>query len=233
MLNILVIDTQECSCFFIKSILLGRHYRVSISSMLRDARDKINTGLFDVIVMDLSRAEQEEKDFVKEVNDSMPCIPVIGIIEQGENFDAELKLSETLNKPIRVRPVIEAVYRAASALGEHKQNVVADDAGIIVDIESQNGVLKCVAKRISTHGMLIEHVHTTEMENDVDFQNFFVNSRGEELKTVLSRGTDNETNILGKVAFTEKAPSGGRIKEIGIHVITPELLAACQTAKQH
>ena len=50
--NVLILDRERTSGFLIKSILLGRGCNVSISPTLKDARAKLQTGLFDALVLD-------------------------------------------------------------------------------------------------------------------------------------------------------------------------------------
>src|SRR5262245_25341707 len=105
--NVLILDRERASGFLIKSILLGRGCNVSISPTLKDARAKLQTGLFDALVLDVGEPELE-MPLIKEAQDLLPGFPVVAL------FREELRSGPfvALPKPVRVGPMSDALRQA-------------------------------------------------------------------------------------------------------------------------
>lgn len=211
--HLLIADPEECSCFLMKSILLGKRYGVSISTRMEDARMKLETGLFDGMVVDFAGDSEEIGGLVKFANDLLPAMPVLALYRENAVPDlSDLRVFATLTKPIRVSAVCEAVRQAmggvGSAPGSGKRAV-----RMAVDVAAGRMALRCRATDVSRKGLLIE-AEPRDFTTLTRFHEFFSDPGHDRLTASLQVGTESLV-VPASIAFAERTPDE-KVKQIGL-----------------
>jgi hypothetical protein len=119
MANVLIVDLLEASAYLVRSLLRGRGHAASIAVSTAEAHAKLETGLFDTLVADLSDANAETLAIVNYANDLLPGLPVVGLVRpETEGGITGVDLFGKFSRPIRGADVNKAVDRAIQhALG--------------------------------------------------------------------------------------------------------------------
>jgi CheY-like chemotaxis protein len=186
--NILVVDRERTSGFLIKSILLGRNCNVSLSATLKDARAKLNSGLFDALVIDVGEPDAE-MPFLAEAQSLLPGFPVVAVFREEPASGPFV----ALRKPIRVAPMSDALRQALgrSPASWNRHNL---DVPAVVQFGAE--FTECRVSVLSRHGLLVAPRHDFEAMRR--FHEFF-HSR-------LERDMDGRVEFpAGEEAFRARA----------------------------
>lgn len=152
--NILIIDRERTSGFLIKSILLGRGCNVSISPTLKDARAKIQTGLFDAMVIDVGDPDQE-LPLVTESQQLIAGFPVVALFREEPVSGPFI----SLRKPLRVASMSDALRHALgrSPAAWNRHNI---DVPAMVQVGAEFTEVR--VSSLSRHGVLVSPKHDFE-----------------------------------------------------------------------
>ncbi|MBI3267889.1 MAG: PilZ domain-containing protein [Planctomycetes bacterium] len=216
MLNVLVLDPAQCSSFLIRSILLGAGHAVSVSPDGRDASRKMATGLFDVALVDFAGEPAACAEFVHGTNVLLPELPVIALYREDEPPKLDgLQIYLTVNKPVRVTRVTEALRRAATYLNAPRA-FIPGRCAVQFPVEVLWGLdaLPCRVSSISDRGMLLEAADR-DFAHLRSFDHFFDTLSGESIDAKVRLGDDEQIPVGGKVAFLERTPDS-RVRRVGV-----------------
>lgn len=216
--NVLVVDLEKCSCYLVKSILLGHRFGVSISTTLEDASAKMATGLFDIVFADVGEGTGAEVEFIQGLNLEMPALPVIALCREEAQALAGCVLSARLRKPIRMAQVHEAARIAAFQMekaGPESRRKAA--ARLKVHVESPSGpTLDCLLTSVSLSGLMLESAGTAYAELQ-SFQDFFVGLDRKPVRVDIDVEGRPRMQITARHAFAETTPDH-KIRQVGLSI---------------
>ncbi|MFH0888463.1 MAG: hypothetical protein V1871_04575 [Planctomycetota bacterium] len=197
MANILIVDTLQETGSLMKS-LLSNYYGVSLSENTSDAIKKIETALFDVVIMELEKLNPDAEKFIKETKEMLPQLPIIimsdhevtavrdaskgkALSEHQDNLQS-LDCLKVMRRPFRCTALMESIadgllkYNIGSEVNAHHRSMAYN-----VEISQNNNKtlipLKCSIIDLSLKGMMIEPLtvfagRSQETEKN-QFQSFF------------------------------------------------------------
>lgn len=143
-MNVLVFDTVRSIARLTRSLLLAQGHRVSISGDSEDACRKIETTLFDLVVIGPAGAPREFAEFLDEKFADLPVILAgveIEIPPQG-------RVRAVVPNPLNAARFVSAVEKVARSL--------AESASQPVEIFAGGDRVLCLATRFSGAAMLLE-----------------------------------------------------------------------------
>ncbi|MDI6732667.1 MAG: response regulator [Planctomycetota bacterium] len=181
MQNILIVDHLQETGVLIKSIL-SSYYGTSLSEDFSDAVKKIETGLFDLVIMEVERLNSDTGKFVERVRNLIPQFPIIVISGKAEDLHS-LNNVEFLTRPFRCVNLMESIYKAISSLHTQSGETNTCHYSITYSVEismaeqKSSSVLKCSLVDLSLKGFLAEPLLPLPCRsagnNRVEFQDFF------------------------------------------------------------
>lgn len=214
MAHILVVDPAECSCFLVKSILLGKRYGVSISTDLREARMKLETGLFDALFIDFSGSLEDETALIRDANDLLPGMPVIALYREEAPPDLNgCDVFAAIPKPVRVSAVSDATRRALAHVLAPSRPRRKRAVSLAVEVTAGQVGLACRATDLSTSGLLIE-AEPRDFPALSRFHDFFDDAGHSSLTASVTLGSETFA-VPAAVAFAERTPDS-KVKQIGL-----------------
>ena len=159
-MNILIYDEQQALCHLIRSALGAAGYRSSISSDPRDAVLKLDTGLFDLVIVGPDGTRREMAEYLQE---ELPHTP---LLLAGMNCEAEghEQIRAVLDSPLHLDTLVTEVRRIELALEK-----TISDLGLT--ILGGDGSIACRASEINRKGMLVECSGDPE-----EFHSFFLST---------------------------------------------------------
>jgi len=215
MINILVVDPANEYGSLIKGVIMSRHFGVSVSNELSEAKDKLNTGLFDMFCIDNDVRGTDK--FIDEVKDVIPSAPVISLIEKEY---ADPKIFRCVTKPLSLSAFIRAVSDGVAYLDEQKYKAQHQGSSLPAEISIGKESLRCRLSELGLKGAIVAPF-STEPDLLKQFASFFV-KRIEKISTTIigknkeaKDGEEALVKIQSKLAYTEQAPDL-RIKYAGI-----------------
>ncbi len=218
MINVLVVDREQCSCYLVKSILLGCRHGVSIAPSLEEAHAKIATGLFDVVFIDVGDGTGEEREFIRKVNLDMPHLPVVMVCREDVPLLEGCRIDATVRKPIRVVKVNEAARHAGAmvekACAEARRRTARR---LQVRVQAVGGpALECTMSGLSVSGVLLE-CGGAEVTDARAFQEFF--SSLDRRPVVIDIPVEGKPGLrlTGRRAFAETTPDQ-KIRQVGLSI---------------
>lgn len=206
--NVLVVDRERSSCFLVKSILLGRGCGVSIAATLKEARAKVQTGLFDALVIDVGEPANE-MGFVEEVSSMLPGFPVVALFREEEMKGPFI----TLMKPLRVAGMSEAIRQALgrSPASWNRHNL---DIPAVVSVGAQ--FVSCRTKAVSHHSLLL--APGKEFERVREFHEFFDGKLDRDFEGRLEF-PGGEEPFKARAAYAEQTPDR-KFRQVGLSIET-------------
>lgn len=119
--HILVVDDDREIRTLLQRYLDGQGFRVSVAADRRECEQKLGTGQFDLLVLDVMLPDGSGLDICRTLRDRKPHIPVILLTALKEDVDRiiglELGADDYLGKPFNPRELtarIRAVLRRAA-----------------------------------------------------------------------------------------------------------------------
>ena len=116
--RILVVDDEQDINEIITFALLAEGYEVFSAYTLIEAREILSTGIYDLVILDLSLPDGDGLELLKEIRESLRKLPVIVLTARSNPEDIDLGLIEGatdyLSKPFRSK---ELVLRSRNILG--------------------------------------------------------------------------------------------------------------------
>lgn len=143
-MNVLVFDTARSIARLTRSLLLAQGHRVSLSDDSDDACRKIETTLFDLVLIGPAGAPREFAEFLDEMFAELPVILAgveLEIPPQG-------RVRAVVPKPLNASRLLSAVENIARRL--------AATAAQTVEIFAGGDRVLCLATRFSGAAMLLE-----------------------------------------------------------------------------
>ncbi|NMB60498.1 MAG: response regulator, partial [Chloroflexi bacterium] len=114
--NVLIVDDEENARKNIGEYLTAKGYEVTGAGTLREARDLINTGVGDVILLDVQLPDGYGPNLLYEVN-SLPARPPIIVITGYGDIEMAVDVMKNgahdfLTKPINMQHLEQSIERA-------------------------------------------------------------------------------------------------------------------------
>lgn len=115
MATILIVDLMDRSAFLLRAMLRGaRRHQVSIATRQPAAFDRLETGMFDLLFVDLGGATAEAVGVVEFARQINPTMPIVGFIDSGAEVPATVAASvvATVQRPFDGAAVKQAMAMA-------------------------------------------------------------------------------------------------------------------------
>ena len=116
--RILVVDDEQDINEIITFALNAEGYEVFSAYTLIEAREILSTGIYDLVILDLSLPDGDGLELLKEIRESWRKLPVIVLTARSNPADIDLGLiggaTDYLSKPFRSK---ELVLRSKNILG--------------------------------------------------------------------------------------------------------------------
>lgn len=211
MTNILVIDPLlECGVL-VKGVLMGQHYGISLSSDYDEARQKLNTGLFDIIC--INAGETAFIKFLNEAKDNLPDLPVIVLAERPLAENSLEKIFRAIPKPLSITRLTTTVKEAVEHLKGIQQKAQHRSLTLPTEITNHKANLRCLMTDLGLKGALIQSDLTSDPEAKL-FSSFFLR-HSEKIVTSILVKNSRPIRLDSQVAFTENKPDGS-LKQTGL-----------------
>jgi len=202
--NILIVDQLEQTGILMKS-LLSRYYGVSLSEDFSEAMRKIETALFDIVIIELERRNADVETFIKEAKELLPELPIIGLTAHEENLQ-ELSAVNMIARPFRSAALMQAIQNGLSVYNTNPvsyHRAMTYTAEITQSEDKSLSPLKCSITDLSLKGMMVEPAFTfparTQQENEkIQFQQFF--------KTLCANGRISSKPVRTNILIKEQEP---------------------------
>ncbi len=215
MANVLICDLFEASAYLVRSLLRGRGHAVSIATSAAEAAAKLETGLFDTLVVDLYTADDAAKAVVSHAQDLLPGLPVVGLTAEGNDSSlGGLGLFARFGRPIKGADVNRTVDRAvAHALGlGARRSSPRIDVDLPVTVELEDGKLEARLSDLSKRGFAIDagadaNLLTSTAGTLLDGSN--------KLRVTFSPKGVGAFTVTGRVAFVDRSRKAGN-RMIGV-----------------
>jgi len=215
MANVLICDMLEASAYLIRSLLRGRGHAVSIATSAAEAAAKLETGLFDTLVVDLYTVDEAAKAVVAHAQDLLPGLPVVGLTAEGsEAVISGLGLFARFGRPIRGADVNRTVDRAvAHALGLGvRRSSARIEVDLPVTVEVGDDKIEARLSDLSKRGFAIDAGSDATLLTSTAATLLDGSSR---LRvTFAPKGAGNFT-VTGRVAFVDRSRKAGN-RMIGV-----------------
>lgn len=195
-MNALVYDESGTLVHFVRSLLLGLRHRVSISLEPSDAISKLETSLFDLIVIGPRGAPRGLADRIER---ETPGVPLILAGTETEIAPAG-RIHAAIPRPIRPSRMVSAVERIARLAPPCEEWPAWVAAG--------GDRVACRATKLAQAAMMLESF----AESEQDFARFFSVHDRRPIEASVRRG-EIETRFAAAVAFAER----GRV---AVHIST-------------
>lgn len=207
MANILIVDQLQETGALMKS-LLSNYYGVSLSENTSDAIKKIETALFDVVIMKLERLNSDAEKFMKETKEMSPQLPIIIMSEHQDNLQS-IDCFKVMRLPFRCAALMESIAEGLFRYNTSTE-VSTRHRYITYNVEiSQNDnktliPLKCSIIDLSLMGMMIEPLIVfagrSQESEETQFQSFF--------KTLCPGGRIYSKPLQTNILIKEQEPIG-------------------------
>ncbi|MBI2900650.1 MAG: hypothetical protein HYY17_10725 [Planctomycetes bacterium] len=192
-MNLLVYDEGRAIARLARSVLIAVGHRVSVSSEHDDAIRKLETGLFDALVIGPAGACRE---FADRLDASFPELPLL-LAGVGRAVPASGRVRAVLPGPLHAAALAGAVQRLSA---EFESRTPAQDLPATVFAGGDRAA--CRASRLSPSALLIEPPVEGPPE---DFARFFSLHADGRVEAALREG-ETERRVAGEIAFAERAP---------------------------
>lgn len=216
--NVLILDREQCSCYLVKSILLGHRFGVSIATTIEDAVAKMATGLFDIVFADVGDGAGPELDFIRGLNADLPALPVIALCREEGQALAGCLLTVKLRKPVRMAQVNDAARIAALQVAQAgPESRRRAPAQLKVRVESPAGpTLECLLTSVSLSGMMIESAGNSFADLQA-FQEFFATLDRKAMRIDVDLEGHPPMQLTARRAFAETTPDL-KLRQVGLSI---------------
>ena len=123
--TVLVVDDEENARLFIGDFLTQKGYEVKQAATLSDARAKVNEGVADIIVLDVTLKDGFGTDLLRETA-SMPLRPPIIIVTAHGDIEMAVESMKNgahdfIQKPIQLEQLEKSVQRAGELVNMRRE----------------------------------------------------------------------------------------------------------------
>lgn len=204
-INVLVVDTHHQSSALLKSLLLGQRLGVSTSTDLDEAHSKLETGLFDLVCMDISKPNNEQMGFLNSLRKSLPQTPVITITDKDTTELKCLSSFKIIEKPLYLSRVINLLKEEIKYLNDFKEGKTIKKAiALPAEIVVGKNRLRCQTANLSLKGALVGA--DLEQNQDSDCFHSFFHKKIKDVVINLAIKDDKKVKLSSRLVFTEKTP---------------------------
>ncbi len=228
MYNALIFDAERGPCYLVRSILLGKKIAVSIATSIDEARQKIETGLFDMLFASVSGESETELAFLRHVSVLLPGLPIVTIVAEGcgaarsgestpsswQPAQSSFSVCRQIMRPLRVGAVLEAATRAIAKVETDAEAASEKQRGIVVSVISGEKSLRCIATTASSHGVLVESIAREQCALR-EFEEFFATNQNSQIVAALPDSAGGVIRFKARVVFTEKTIDM-HLKQVGL-----------------
>lgn len=216
--NALVLDRHQVSCWLVKSILLGHRFGISIAHSIEDAAAKMATGLFDIAFVDVGDGAGPEVEFIQNVNVATPHLPVVAIAREDAQALAGCTTLARVVKPLRMARLNEAATAAARQVSRTQTEARRRaTARLSVHLAGPAGAeLDCVATSVSLSGLMLEST-LPDAEPAAPFETFFAGLEREPVQVSVALDGKPVVHLTARRVFTEETPDH-RIRQVGVSI---------------
>jgi len=196
--NVLIFDESEDVSYLLKSILLTQNYRVSLSKDLSDAEIKINTALFDLVLVCYHQSPETLK-FLEDIARRFNFLPTVLITDAKNSAgDLQTKIPNLiiLNTPIRYNALIETLNYVNHDARRLTMPYKSKDIEIPAEILLEANVIKCNTERLTPSSALLGNINTNPF-CEIDKVNSL-------FETKLFLNDALPLTIMSKISFVER-----------------------------
>jgi len=123
--TVLVVDDEDHARLFISDFLTQKGYEVKEAATLSDARTKVNEGVADIIVLDVTLTDGYGTDLLRETA-SMPLRPPIIIVTAHGDIEMAVESMKNgahdfIQKPIQLEQLEKSVQRASELVNMRRE----------------------------------------------------------------------------------------------------------------
>ncbi|MFH1228338.1 MAG: hypothetical protein V1701_10625 [Planctomycetota bacterium] len=216
--NVLIIDAAQDSGILLKGIL-NNYYGVSISESYSEAINKIETALFDAVVIDAPKVNPETSKLISDIKKLIPHLPIIGVPDNESSLE---EFAQVINHPINAIKFLKIVHDGIN----QNQNGKSLHRELSYTTEIYAGsnaaeAIKCRLVNLSLNGMLVENfvpaIGGDIKKERVKFNSFFstlVGNKKNKFTASLSIKQDNPAKFMAHIAFIDREPNDS-IRNIG------------------
>ncbi len=210
MANILIIDLREQSGYFLRSLFRGQQHKAMIAIDDAYAYQLLNTGLFDVLVVDATVEEPAVNSIIEYAELWLPLMPIVAVagLKSRETLDRK-RFCAVIERPLNGRQINTAMAQAFTQLREQWINRraaqrFAESVPVLIKLDELPTPAQ--GRDISPDGVALEmSKDTTIAENQT--------------VPAILQFPDEAVEFQGRVAFVK---NDGEAKVIGINFVNPE-----------
>lgn len=205
MANILITDLLEESAYLLRSLLRGRGFAVSIAINPGEARAKLETGLFDTLVIDLCEPSEANLAIAAYANTLLPGLPVVALTREEEQAKIKgIELFGKIFRPIKGARVNDVVSRAAAhaqSLGTRRKNNRLE-VDIPLSFEVAGERFDARVTDLSERGFAIDGPDELLTDERLNRISAFVGKDG--VKATLMPAKGQKFEAQGRIAFVDR-----------------------------
>ncbi|HLD35267.1 MAG TPA: hypothetical protein VJC37_00965 [Planctomycetota bacterium] len=204
--NILIVDQLQQTGALMKS-MLNNYYGVSLSEDFPEAMKKLETALFDLVLMEVERLNADTEKFLKQAKELLPNLPVLILTEHQESLQS-IQSVKMIARPFRCASLMSTIYDSLSAQDTTNTESVTFHRALTYTVEISASAratecgLKCSLTDLSHQGFMVEPAIPgpgRSAENDrTEFQNFF--------KTICPEGRIHSKPLYANIIIKEQEP---------------------------
>jgi DNA-binding response OmpR family regulator len=168
--NVLIADHNNACAFFLKSIVRGGGYGVSISFTSEETLAKLSTGLFDAVLCDLDVEAEGSRALLQEVNELLPGFPVIVMHGRTTTVPEGVDVYHALEKPLRVKDVTEVLGRVRKMVTSWGNRRIHPrrDVNLPAELSAGGCTIFCRATNLSRGGMQVETLNRARVRRGLE-----------------------------------------------------------------
>lgn len=149
-MNILVIEDEAKLANFIKKGLEQSAYQVDVAADGQEARDKIQSNSYDLILLDLMLPKISGLELIPQIRQSMPAVPIIAVTAKTSVEDRvqglNLGCDDYLTKP----------FSFAELLARIQVQARRGDPAAALELKAADLVLNPLKRKVTRAGKTIE-----------------------------------------------------------------------------
>lgn len=217
--NILIVDINQDSGCLLRGVLRN-YYGVSMSDTAGEAMSKIETALFDSVVIDAPKANSEITKLVGNIKKVVPHLPIIGLMDEETaqpGFNAIL--AHPFNALKLLKTVRDGLRNTSGEKCLHRE--ITYNTEICAGKDSSE-TIKCRLINLSFNGMLIENFIPAiggdarkEKEKFHSFFSRYAESKHTKLTASLLLKQDSALRLKSHIVFIDKEATE-QIRNIGL-----------------
>lgn len=199
-MNILIFDETNELSHLLKSILISQNCKVSFSNCMDETKVKINTALFDTILVYPSCGAPQLLEFIAK---EFPFLPVILITDDNLNCTFPFtNIIGAVERPIKSQRLSYLIKGAKEYALSLEGNYIRKEVDVPVEIIKESFSIQCKTRDLTPYSMMLENLYKDTNE----FHSFFTRNHKELVEAELHLSDSDSLRITGNVAFTDLSP---------------------------